>query len=95
MANFALCALAKALREPMPFLFTWDYRRCETCAIGLGERLGIFPSVFPSMRAAYLGITNEEHAEIFYGALVYGRETAPDDVADVIDTIIAKKEGMP
>jgi hypothetical protein len=84
-------ALSYALRhkETWPKGFTWNYRYCSGCALGLA--VGLWPR---NVKFAY-SLPTSVYAEVraplrWYSAWVPTLNIRPEHVADALDTWIAK-----
>jgi hypothetical protein len=98
----SLAALSFALRHPetWPEGFVWDYGNCETCAMGLANRLwgGIlnkepYAGESACRMASVFGIRQEKAFEIFIFAPANRqlrlRGVTPTQIADLIDAHLA------
>jgi hypothetical protein len=108
--TLTLAELSRVLRNPQewPKGFTWDYSRCETCAMGLAFRLldKTFPPDMESLwigaseMRARLGLSVGAAENLFFGGLSLFRDgvrdlsdITPIHVADAIDAYLAGGRG--
>ena len=95
----SLATLSAILRDRTrwPADFRWDYGRCDMCALGMAWRLGFATHPLPSkvMPAFGLSIEDDDAFNLFVGVgSDLGKhqcDVTPEDVADAIDTHLARQ----